>query len=123
MDKTITQSGRDQYDAIYRKDLPAEAEWLRVGACDKADSIEILMRQCAIVSESMLELGCGTGEVIKECQRRGLARQYAAIDYSEPAIQYLRENSDGIDIRQEDIASPSFSISGHFDVVIFDSCN
>lgn len=71
-----------------------------------------------IAPESILELGCGTGEVIKECQRRGYARRYAATDYSEPAIQYLRDNSQGIEISTGDIASPSFSISGHFDVVV-----
>src|SRR5258708_1305253 len=112
------QSGRDQYDAIYRKDLAAEAEWLRMGAPDKTDSIGILVKRCDVEPESILELGCGTGEVIKECQRRGYAQRYAAIDYSEPAIEYLRKNSEGIDIRSGDITSRSFSVSGHFDVVV-----
>ncbi|MGD0462674.1 MAG: class I SAM-dependent methyltransferase [Tepidisphaeraceae bacterium] len=118
MGETTVQSGRDQYDAIYRKDLAAEVEWLRLGATDKTDSIGFLLSQCGVTPDSILELGCGTGEVIKECQRRDYARRYAAIDYSEPAIQYLRDNSKGIDISSGDIASSSFAIPGHFDVVV-----
>jgi SAM-dependent methyltransferase len=112
------QSGRDQYDAIYRKDLEAEVEWLRMGAADKTDSIGILLKRCNVEPESILELGCGAGAVIKECQRRGYAKKYAGIDYSEPAIEYCRNNSEGIDVRSGDIASPSFSVSGNFNVVV-----
>src|SRR5215831_12625497 len=118
MEDDLVQSGRDQFDAIYRKDLSTEAEWLCMGAPDKTDSIGILLERCNVEPGSILELGCGTGAVIKECQRREYAKKYIAIDYSEPAIQYLRNNSEGIDVRSGDITSRSFSVSEHFDVVV-----
>jgi hypothetical protein len=45
------QSGRDRYDAIYRKDLAAEVEWLRMGATDKTDSVKC--RICGDLAESL----------------------------------------------------------------------
>jgi SAM-dependent methyltransferase len=38
-----------------------------------------------------------------ECQRRGLAEGYVAVDYSQEAIDYLRENSSGIQAIAADI--------------------
>jgi len=111
-------TGRDLYAAIYDKDLEAEAEWLRIGAIAKADSVGLLFQRHGIKPKSLLELGCGTGEVIKERQRRGYGEKYTAIDYSDKAIGYLQAHSSGIDSRVGDITSKDFSIDGHFDVVI-----
>jgi SAM-dependent methyltransferase len=111
-------TGRDLYAAIYDKDLEAEAQWLRMGATGKSDSVGLLLHRNRIKPKTILELGCGTGEVIKECQRRGYGDKYTAIDYSEKAIEYLRANSNNIDATTGDITSKDFTISGHFDVVI-----
>jgi len=110
--------GRNFYHELYTKDLEAEVQWLRMGAADKCDSVGFLLSKANLKPDSIIELGCGTGELIKECQRRGYANKYAAVDYSEPAVQLLRSTSQGIEVHAADITAPSFSISGHWDVVL-----
>lgn len=84
------RSGRDHYEATYLDALGRQAEWLRRGAGQKADSVEKLLHGNRIKPESVLELGCGTGAVIGELQQRALAQRYYGIDYSESAIAYLK---------------------------------
>jgi SAM-dependent methyltransferase len=111
-------SGRDHYDAIYRDQLANEAEWLDRTARHKADSIEHLIRKNGIARETMLELGCGTGSVIRECQRRGLARSYIAVDYSETAIEYLRAHSVDIETHIADVTDAELAFDRPVDVVV-----
>ena len=66
----------------------------------------------------MLELGCGTGAVIAECQRRALGREFTAIDYSSDAIEFLASRSKGIRCIARDITDPSFVMEGYYDVGI-----
>ena len=98
-------TGKEHYQRIYREDLDDQAEWLRRSAREKVDSIERLLRENAISPTTILELGCGTGAVILECQRRGIADNYIAVDYSQHAIEYLKENSTGITAIAADITS------------------
>jgi 2-polyprenyl-3-methyl-5-hydroxy-6-metoxy-1,4-benzoquinol methylase len=65
-----------------------------------------------------LELGCGTGAVIAECMRRGLASEYTAVDYSIEAVEYLRLREPGIRCLTADIADPAFKLDGRFDTII-----
>jgi SAM-dependent methyltransferase len=57
-----------------------------------------------------MELGCGTGAVIRECYRRALARRYIGVDYSAEAIAYLQTNAPQIEAIRADITSPDFLI-------------
>jgi SAM-dependent methyltransferase len=66
----------------------------------------------------MLELGSGTGSVIRECQRRGLANRFIAVDYSSTAIDYLSEHSEGIETHVADLTEPGFSLGASADVVV-----
>jgi SAM-dependent methyltransferase len=116
--KSTEVSGRDHYAGIYSSELDAEAQWLRYGATDKVDSIAQLLSRAGLVPDRVLELGCGTGAVIGECQRRGLGQHFTAIDYSAEAIGYLNAQSSGIECIQADINDPSVRIEGRFDVVI-----
>lgn len=110
-------AGNEHYQQIYQHDLTDEAEWLRRGAIEKVNSIETLLKSNGIRPKTLLELGCGTGAVIMECQRRDLAENYIAVDYSQEAIQYLRQNSSGIQAIAADItATPILSLK--CDVVI-----
>jgi SAM-dependent methyltransferase len=111
-------SGRDHYDSLYQKQLANEAEWLDRTANHKADSIEYLLRKNGIPCGTMLELGCGTGSVIRECQRRGLSKSFIAVDYSESAIEYLREHSAGIETHVADVTDPAFVFDEPVDVVV-----
>lgn len=116
--QAASTSGRDHYAAIYERELESEAQWLAMGAAAKADSIGLLLRQAGLKPKSILELGAGTGEVIKQCQQRGYGEQYVAVDFSDKAIEFLRKHSSGIDARVGDITSADFSVGGHFDLVI-----
>jgi SAM-dependent methyltransferase len=118
IDKDSSVSGRDHYANIYKTELELEAEWLRYGAISKVDSIEMLLRQNGIKPLTLLELGCGTGAVITECQRRGLAVEFTAVDYSKPAVEYLEAHSEGIHCITADITDSSFTLDRTFDVVI-----
>jgi 2-polyprenyl-3-methyl-5-hydroxy-6-metoxy-1,4-benzoquinol methylase len=113
-----TTSGRDQYQDIYTSELEAQAQWLSYGAVHKVDSVEILLNRHAIAPISVLELGCGTGAVITECQKRGLGAKFTAVDYSREAIAYLESRSSGIQCVSADITDPTFELHGSFDVVV-----
>lgn len=115
--KDLTISGRDYFQLLYHEQVDAEAEWLRRGAIEKANSIERLLRECGIHPNTLLELGCGTGAVILECQKRGLAQRYVAADYSEEAIQYLKRQSTNIETICTDITALG-AFRGQVDVVI-----
>jgi SAM-dependent methyltransferase len=116
--KTAEVSGRDFYADHYRQDLRRQAKWLEYGAVEKANSVSELIEKNGIRPHGLLELGCGTGAVIVECQRRGLARNYTAVDYSLDAIQYLKSRAPGISCFAADITNASFSLKDTFDVVI-----
>lgn len=116
MDRQV--SPRDHYEGLYRTELALEAEWLRYGSHEKANSIELLLNRNGIRPRTILELGCGTGAVISECQRRGLASEFTAIDCSYEAIKHLRSRSAGIRSIVADIADPAFELDQTFDVVV-----
>jgi SAM-dependent methyltransferase len=116
--KSAGTSGRDHYAGIYANELDAEARWLRYGAVDKVDSIAMLLTRAGVVPGRVLELGCGTGAVISECQRRELGQRFTAIDFSADAIAHLKAHGSGIECIRADINDPSVRIEGHFDVVI-----
>jgi SAM-dependent methyltransferase len=115
--KDLTISGRDYFQFLYDEHVDAEAEWLRRGATEKVNSIERLLRKSGIRPTTILELGCGTGAVIQECQKRGLAQKYIAADYSEEAIQYLKRQAPNIETLCTDITVPG-AFNGQADVVI-----
>jgi len=118
MTKSEELSGREHYREIYKNQLDKEAEWLRRGAVEKVNSIEMLLRNNHIRPKSLLELGCGTGAVITECQRRGFAERYCAVDYSEEAIDYLRSHSQGIKTMAADITTQAPWRHETWDVVV-----
>jgi len=111
-------SGRDYYVSLYASGLEEEAEWLRIGAVPKVNSIETLLRRHSIRPKIIMELGCGPGAVIRECRRRSLAQRYIAVDYSADAIGYLRINDPDIEAIQADITSTDFSLAEAVDVVV-----
>ncbi len=116
--KVEAVSGRHHYEEIYQTELELEAEWLRYGAADKVNSLEALLNRNGIRPIAVLELGCGTGAVIVECQRRGLGAEFTAVDYSKEAIKYLESQSAGIRCIAADITDPYFRLDQCFDVVV-----
>jgi SAM-dependent methyltransferase len=112
------KSGKDIADETYLRGVDLEAEWLREGATAKVDSIETLLRGVLERHKSLLELGCGTGAVITEIQRRGIARELTALDYSEAAVEYLRQRSQGIRCIAGDVMTTRALDGDEFDVVV-----
>jgi SAM-dependent methyltransferase len=111
-------SGRDFYAEIYAADLDGQAKWLEYGAKEKADSIDLLTRHAGIKPITLVELGCGTGAVIKECARRNLASRYVAVDYVQDALERLHHEAPGIECMTADITDAGFHLEEPFDVVI-----
>lgn len=116
--KDSAMSGRDRFDAIYRDDVETEARWLAYGAEPKVGSLQEVLAQARLRPRSLLELGCGTGAVIRECQRRGVGDELTAMDYSEEAIAYLAAHSRGIRCLRADITAPGVDFGGPYDVVV-----
>ncbi len=117
MDKEEIASGRDFYAEKYAANLDGEAQWLEYGAKEKAESVELLIRRSGIKPTSLLELGCGTGAVIKECVRRTLAARYVAVDYAQDAVARLQREAPEIECLAADITDEHFHLDDEFDVV------
>lgn len=111
-------SGRDCYASKYQHDLDGQVKWLEYGAVEKAKSVSELINRIGLKPHSLLELGCGTGAVIVECMRQGLASEYTAVDYSQDAVEYLQLREPAIRCLTADIADPTFRLDGRFDVII-----
>ncbi|MCA9911391.1 MAG: class I SAM-dependent methyltransferase [Anaerolineae bacterium] len=110
--------GKDRYAAKYRDDVELQAQWLNFGAIEKTNSIQILLERNAIKPHTLLELGCGTGAILQECKRRGLAEAYSGIDYSEDAIAYLKTHVPNVTAYAADIMKDDLLVEDVFDVVI-----
>jgi SAM-dependent methyltransferase len=116
--KSSEMLGKNYYRILYQTELEEEAEWLRRGAAEKVNSIEILLNRNTIKPKIILELGCGIGAVITECQRRSLATNYIGVDYAPEAIDYLRKHTSGIKSIQGDITDSNFNIGDTCDVIV-----
>ena len=55
-------------------------EWRRLGAVDKATNIETLLKKNKCSVDRVLEVGAGTGEVLRETARRNLGKQFYGIE-------------------------------------------
>ena len=116
---TSGKSGRDFFTACYNDSLEFHSEWLARTARQKADSIEALLRRNGIEPATILELGCGTGGILSEIQRRGLASEYYGVDYSQDAIDYLKSTAPDVHCTVADIMeTPNPFARESFDVVV-----
>jgi len=111
-------SGRDFYAEHYQHHLERQARWLEYGAIEKTNSVSELIQRNNIKARSLLELGCGTGAVIVECARRGLAETFTAVDYSGEAIDYLKSRAPAINCLRADITDADFLLKDRFDVIV-----
>lgn len=79
-----------EYEAGYGTALKDEAfvSWRGAGARQKAENI---LRVCqGIHIRSAIEIGCGTGGVLKRLQERQFAKQFACLDVSHSAVKFAR---------------------------------
>ena len=116
--KDADVDGKDHYARIYQERMASEARWLAFGAGGKADTVQHFLERRGLKPARLLELGAGTGAVIAECQRRGLAEEYWAVDYSAPAIEHLRATAPGVHAVVADVTAADALPAQHFDVVV-----
>ena len=95
-----------------------EKEWLQFNVRERVNSIQQLLEKSNCKPDSILEIGCGTGAILRELQNRKIGNTYTGIDYSEEAIMYLKENSENIDALTGDITAWDFSLDTHYDLVL-----
>lgn len=78
------------YEERYREALlnPTFLEWRREGARHKADNIEAVCKGIRV--ESLIEIGCGTGAILRELADRDFAKTYAGTDVSAAALGAAR---------------------------------
>ncbi|WP_420455197.1 class I SAM-dependent methyltransferase [Rubrivirga sp.] len=112
-------SGRDYFAELFRTDLAYEVEWLRRTAGHKADSVVRLLHAEGLTPDSVLEVGAGTGAVIGELRHRGVGVRHYAVDFSEEAIDVLRQVEPGIDAAVADVTeTPDPFGAGPYDVAL-----
>jgi len=116
--RNISKLHKFNYENIYVNRLEAEAKWLSNKAVQRCDNIEYFLRKKSLTPSSILDLGCGTGAVVKELQSRKIGKEYLAVDYSKEAIEYLKKNSRGIKTQVADLSSDKAPIKGFFDLVL-----
>ncbi len=110
--------GMRDYKQRYALNFDVEKDWLSFNAVERANSVQALVEKAGLQPDSILDLGCGTGAILRELQRRNIGKRYTGIDYSEEAIAYLQQNSRGIDSMAADVASPEFCLEGRYDLVL-----
>lgn len=119
IEKDAGNTGAEHYIKKYSSERDINAEWLRLGAVDKVNSMKELLKQVDFSPQTILELGAGTGAIIEECMRRGIGRQFFAVDYSSDAIEYLKDrHKEGLTVAVSDITNAIPFEGLHFDVII-----
>jgi hypothetical protein len=107
------------YELIYRNNLAAEAAWLQLGATAKADSVDLLTAHLARPFTTLCEMGSGTGAVLDECRRRGLARNYLGVDSSEEALGWIHQRpSDAARLVRHDLENGAPELGMFVDLVV-----
>ncbi|NEU14048.1 methyltransferase domain-containing protein [Methylobacterium sp. BTF04] len=75
------------YDKAYDA---RECDWREVCAVDKADHIGALLGARRTEVETVVEVGCGTGDVVARLSSLGIGRRLVGIDIVDPALNNAR---------------------------------
>ncbi len=80
------------YESSYNAALRDESflAWRETGAHQKALNIALVCRSIKV--KSVVEIGCGTGAVLRFLHSRRFAREYACIDAAFSAVQFVRQS-------------------------------
>jgi ubiquinone/menaquinone biosynthesis C-methylase UbiE len=66
---------------LYSKQYDARMiEWRRLGAIDKAENIERVLSRSRLSANRVLEIGAGTGEVLRQLARRNVGVEFHGIE-------------------------------------------
>jgi SAM-dependent methyltransferase len=108
----------DEYKERYETQFKTELLWLEQSAKARSDAIENLLNKKSIVPQSVLDLGCGTGSLLRELQKRNIGQSYTAIDYSGDALDYLQKNSTGIETIKADLNIDTIQSDKSYDLTL-----
>jgi 2-polyprenyl-3-methyl-5-hydroxy-6-metoxy-1,4-benzoquinol methylase len=67
---------------------------------------------------TLLDLGCGPGQVAHLLHDKGLSTRYVGLDFSERSIQMAKELCPGYDFLQADLTTPKLLESFEYDCVL-----
>lgn len=103
--------------AATSQSVQQEDQWLRIGAIEKTTSIVSLAGSYPVAD--VLEVGCGTGAILEELDRRGFAERYWAC---EPAADLFRAATQKRLARVVEIACSTFEddtfVNRSFDLIV-----
>ena len=75
------------------------SKWRRLGAADKASNIEVLLRRCELSVGRVLELGAGTGDVLRELAKKNIGSEFFGIEIGTERSKDQEEQINGKSIR------------------------
>ena len=76
------------YNEYYQNMDTKFIKWRELGGIIKAENVINISK--GLMFKSVLEIGCGTGIILKTLSERKFADEYYAIDISESAIEYVK---------------------------------
>ncbi|KMO27630.1 SAM-dependent methyltransferase [Methylobacterium variabile] len=87
------------YDAVYDA---TERRWREICALDKANHIVALLGERASQVGSVLEVGCGTGDVVARLSKLGLGKTFVGVDVIDPGMNndHVRDQDNLSFVRQ-----------------------
>jgi SAM-dependent methyltransferase len=89
----MTAVTREFYESAYAlegEEAARMGRWRAIGARSKADHVETLLRRAALHPASIVEIGCGSGDVLAELHRRGLSPVLDGFELSHRAAEIAR---------------------------------
>lgn len=108
-----TERNREYYD----KRTPGQEDYWRLMAAPRHRGRVILRLIEELAPQSLVELGCGDGRLLREVRQQWPAMRLAGIDLSEAQIEANRERDSSIEWRAADLQQ-SLAQSDSFDVVV-----
>lgn len=99
------------YDGAYNE---TELRWRRLSAIDKVNNLEAALSGRTV--DKVLEVGCGTGAVLAEIERRKIGNHHMGVDLSNPDL-HVDEGAAHLQLMQFDGERLPFD-DNSFDLVI-----
>ena len=118
LNRDLNDIDQTNYDNIYNKRLEAEDKWLKAAAVQRVDNIYYFLKRFNLKPNRIMDLGCGTGAVTGELKKRGIGKEYSAVDYSGEAVDLLKKTLTDVNAYVADLTAESADIKGDFDLVI-----
>lgn len=105
------------YDKYYQNMDENFIKWREITGISKVENIINICK--GLKFKSVLEIGCGTGIILKILSERGFAERYCALDISESAVEYVKNQKIKglIEVKKNDALEICYD-DGNFDLAI-----